>query len=81
MPTYLRLTGIATLLISLQLLSPNLLPTKAAWNLLNNSTSNYAFVAANHNLKEYTPNRRSSLDDFVPTDYGHPTNTRGSGTR
>ncbi|MEO8890301.1 MAG: hypothetical protein ABI417_02005 [Coleofasciculaceae cyanobacterium] len=81
MPTYLRLTSIATLLISLQLLSPKLLPTKTAWNILNNHTSNHAFVAANHNLKEDTTNRQSNLDEFMPTDYGHPTNTRGSGTR
>ncbi|MGB5959808.1 MAG: hypothetical protein WBG73_04035 [Coleofasciculaceae cyanobacterium] len=80
MPTYLRFTSIATLLISLQLLNPNLLPTTTAWNLLNNNTSNQVFVAANHNLKEYTTNRQSSLDEFMPMDYGHPSNTRGSGT-
>jgi len=81
MPIYLRLTSIATLLISLQLLSPKLIPTKAAWNLLNNNTSNHAFIATNNNLKEYTANEQSSLDDFIPTDYGHPNNTRGAGTR
>lgn len=81
MPNYLRLTGIATLLISLQLLSPKLLLTKAAWNLLNNNTSNHSFVATNNNFREYTASGQSSLDDFMPADYGHPNNTRGSGTR
>jgi hypothetical protein len=80
MPIYLRLTSIATLLISLQLLSPKLIPTKAAWNLFEN-TSNHAYIATNHNLREYTANGQSSLNDFIPMDYGHPTNTRGSGTR
>lgn len=80
MPLYLRLTSIVTLLISLQLLSPKLIPTQAAWNLFE-ITSNHSFIATNHNLREDTATGQSSPDDFIPIDYGHPNNTRGSGTR
>ncbi len=81
MSIYLRLTGVVTLLIGLQLLSPKLIPTKAATNLLNNNTSNHAFITSSNNLSEYIANGQSNLNDFIPPDYGHPNNTRGSGTR
>jgi hypothetical protein len=78
----LRLTSIATLLVGLQLLNPDLLPTKAALNLLNNNSSNHVVIASNsNNSGEYTFSEQSRLDDFIPPDNGHPNNTRGSGTR
>lgn len=78
----LRLTSLATLLVGLQLLNPKLLPTKTTLNLLNNNSSNHAFIASNsNNSGKYTLSGQSRLDDFIPPNNGHPNNTRGSGTR
>jgi hypothetical protein len=81
MSIYLRLTGIATLLIGLQLLSPKLIQTKVTLNLLNNNTSDHSFIASSNNLGKDISNGQSRAGDFIPPDYGHPNNTRGSGTR
>lgn len=78
----LRLTGLATLLVGLQLLNPKLLPNKTAFLLLNNNFSSQAVIASNsHNFGYHTFNSQSNFTDFIPPDNGHPNNTRGSGTR
>ena len=81
MSIFIRLTSIATLLVGLQLLNLNLLPTQVTLNLLSNNYSNHILIASSSNSGAYTFSGQSISDEFIPPDYGHPNNTRGSGTR
>lgn len=77
----LRLTGIATLLIGLQLFSSKMVDAKVEIGVFNNTSSNQSFVTSNtfgsQRLNQVAP----SSTDFEAPDNGGPDNTRGCGTR
>jgi hypothetical protein len=77
----LRLTGIATLLIGLQLFSSKMVDAKVEIGVFNNTSSNQSFVTSNtfgsQRLNQVAP----SSTDFEAPDNGGPDTTRGCGTR
>jgi len=77
----LRFTGIAILLIGLQLLSPKILNAKVELGLPNIISSTPSFVAVNDNSSPTLNQIAQGSSDFDPPDNGGPDNTRGSGTR
>lgn len=81
MCTYLRLTGITTLLISLQLFSPKLADTQVELNQSNNILSNQLVAVSNTNGSQRIDLSNQFSKDFNPPDNSGPDNTRGSGTR
>jgi hypothetical protein len=81
MRIYLHLTGIASLLIGLQLLNPKIVVPTVELSQANNISSHQSLVISDTtNSQEF--NRIAHLGkDFEPRDNGGPDYTRGSGTR
>ncbi|MFE1746072.1 hypothetical protein [Coleofasciculus sp. H7-2] len=79
MSNYFRLTGTATLLIGLQLFSPQMVSARIAPNLANNSLSNSFWSATKtHNLLKSGGEAKA----FQPKDNGPPGGDgTGAGTR
>lgn len=77
----LRLSGIASLLIGLQLLAPKIVIPTVEMSQANNISSHQSLVtSATTNSREF--NQMAHLSkDFEPRDNGGPDYTRGSGTR
>lgn len=78
---YLRLTGIASLLIGLQLFSPKLVDTQVKLSQINNVSSNQLVAVSNTNGAQRIDLSNQFSKDFNPPDNSGPDNTRGSGTR
>ncbi|HBB33278.1 MAG TPA: hypothetical protein DDZ80_01860 [Cyanobacteria bacterium UBA8803] len=75
MPPCIRATGIAALLISLELFIPKIVDAKVTINLPNNISLEQVFLTANIAPTEL------STSIFNPPDKGGPKRSRSSGTR
>jgi len=81
MCVYVRLTGIATLLIGLLLFSQKVVDAKVKFDGNHGITSKTLFVASNPKVSEWQALVNPVNQEFEPLDNGGPGNTRGSGTR
>ncbi len=81
MYSYYCFTGIASLLIGLQLIIPTVLPGNAELGLPNKISSNSSFVTSNSNSSAKLAPINQSMQSFIPPDNGGPDITRGCGTR
>ena len=77
----LHFTGIATLIIGLQLFTSTLIDVNWKLGLTNNVSSNSSFVASNSKDSPMVALMNPSNHSFHPPDNEGPDNTRGSGTR
>lgn len=81
MRVYLRFTGIASLLIGLQLFNLKIVAPKAGFNQGNNILFHQTLMVSNSTSEQGFAQTNQFGSDFEPRDNGGPDNTRGSGTR
>ncbi len=81
MCVYIRLTGIATLLIGLLLFGLKVVDAKVKFDAVHNSSTQPLLVASNPEITEWQTQAIQAHQEFEPFNNGGPRNTRGSGTR
>ncbi|MCA1993275.1 MAG: hypothetical protein LDL41_14735 [Coleofasciculus sp. S288] len=77
----LRFTGIATLLIGLQLVAPKLVEAKLHANLSNTISANQLAIASTGMGSPMLDKLTHPIQEFTPPDNSGPDITQGSGTR
>ena len=76
-----RFTGIATLIIGLQLFNPMLIGVNRDFSLSHKAASNSSLIASPSKVPSRLAHAKPSKDTFNPPDNQGPDSTRGSGTR